>query len=248
MGPEASTATVSWLPTTYTWSKRFSGLHSLLVSPNSRCRTRRRRSIALLDPTSPSSRAHWRRTSSLGQAASRDWRLDRRRPLRSGRSLGRWRRGRCPRELLDGDAHAAAGARRGTVRRGATERRRAARVGESAATALSAPARGPRAAFISSASGRGLRTARKCDPVGLAEPLGGLDVCGDGAAPGGVGAGSADDGEHATGAELEHSVGHDLPAVRPVGDRAEQRNLGAVGRFRWRCSRLRSCLAACGWW
>ena len=25
--------TVSWLPTTYTWSKRFSGLHSLLVSP-----------------------------------------------------------------------------------------------------------------------------------------------------------------------------------------------------------------------
>ena len=24
---------VSWLPTTYTWSKRFSGLHSLLVSP-----------------------------------------------------------------------------------------------------------------------------------------------------------------------------------------------------------------------
>jgi hypothetical protein len=34
MGPEASTATVSWLPTTYTWSKRFSGLQSLLVSPN----------------------------------------------------------------------------------------------------------------------------------------------------------------------------------------------------------------------
>ena len=33
--PEASTASVSWLPTTYPWSKRFSGLHSLLVSPRS---------------------------------------------------------------------------------------------------------------------------------------------------------------------------------------------------------------------
>jgi hypothetical protein len=33
MGPEASTATLSWLPTTYTWSKRFPGLHSLPVSP-----------------------------------------------------------------------------------------------------------------------------------------------------------------------------------------------------------------------
>ena len=32
--PEASTATVSRLPTTYAWSKRFSGLHSLLVSPS----------------------------------------------------------------------------------------------------------------------------------------------------------------------------------------------------------------------
>ncbi len=39
-----------------------------------------------------------RQTSSLGQAASRDWRPGRRRPLRSGRSFGRWRRGRCPRE------------------------------------------------------------------------------------------------------------------------------------------------------
>jgi hypothetical protein len=35
MRPEASTATVSWLPTSYTWSKRFPGLHSLLVSPGS---------------------------------------------------------------------------------------------------------------------------------------------------------------------------------------------------------------------
>ena len=34
MGPEASTATVSRLPTTYTCSKRFSGLHPLLESPN----------------------------------------------------------------------------------------------------------------------------------------------------------------------------------------------------------------------
>jgi hypothetical protein len=33
--PEASTATVSWLPTSYTRSKRFPGLHSLLVSPSS---------------------------------------------------------------------------------------------------------------------------------------------------------------------------------------------------------------------
>ena len=33
MGLEASTATVSWLPTTYTSSMRFPGLHSLLVSP-----------------------------------------------------------------------------------------------------------------------------------------------------------------------------------------------------------------------
>ena len=33
MGPGASTATISWLPTTYTWSKRFPRLHSLLVSP-----------------------------------------------------------------------------------------------------------------------------------------------------------------------------------------------------------------------
>jgi hypothetical protein len=35
MGPEASTATGTWLPTTYTWSKRSSRLHSLLVSPSS---------------------------------------------------------------------------------------------------------------------------------------------------------------------------------------------------------------------
>jgi hypothetical protein len=33
IGPEARTATVSTLPASYTWSKRFSGLHSLLVSP-----------------------------------------------------------------------------------------------------------------------------------------------------------------------------------------------------------------------
>lgn len=33
IGPGASTATVSWLPTTHTCSKRFPGLHSLLVSP-----------------------------------------------------------------------------------------------------------------------------------------------------------------------------------------------------------------------
>jgi len=35
IAPEASTATVSRLPTTYTWTKRFSGLHTLLVSARS---------------------------------------------------------------------------------------------------------------------------------------------------------------------------------------------------------------------
>jgi hypothetical protein len=35
MGPKASTATVTWLTMTYTWSKRFSEWHSLLVSPRS---------------------------------------------------------------------------------------------------------------------------------------------------------------------------------------------------------------------
>ena len=33
MGTKASTASVSWLPTSYTWSKRFQGLRSLPVSP-----------------------------------------------------------------------------------------------------------------------------------------------------------------------------------------------------------------------
>ena len=47
MGPKASTATVSWLPTTYTWSKRSSGLHSLLVSPTSSRLARRRVTAAL---------------------------------------------------------------------------------------------------------------------------------------------------------------------------------------------------------
>jgi hypothetical protein len=42
------------------------GLWRLSLPPNSRCRTRRRRSIALLDPTSPSSRAHWRHLDHAG--------------------------------------------------------------------------------------------------------------------------------------------------------------------------------------
>jgi hypothetical protein len=35
MGPEASTANASWLPTSHTWSKRLLGLQLLLVSPKS---------------------------------------------------------------------------------------------------------------------------------------------------------------------------------------------------------------------
>jgi hypothetical protein len=43
IGPAASTATVSWLPTTYTWSKHFPGLDSLLGSPSRSCDERRDR-------------------------------------------------------------------------------------------------------------------------------------------------------------------------------------------------------------
>jgi len=47
MGPEASAATVSWLPTTDMKSKRLSGLQSLLVSPTSSRLAQRRVTAAL---------------------------------------------------------------------------------------------------------------------------------------------------------------------------------------------------------
>ena len=78
MGPEASTATVSWfLPGLTKWSKLFPGLHSLLVSPNLERPAAAVRTIALILPGARVARLLWRQGASP-DAGGASW--GRRRP------------------------------------------------------------------------------------------------------------------------------------------------------------------------
>ena len=76
--PSGDRAAVSREPTTLLLRHRCGSQSGTLALAHSRCRTRRRRTIALLGPTSQSSRAHWRPNAGPRSAAASRRRASRR--------------------------------------------------------------------------------------------------------------------------------------------------------------------------